>query len=66
MDVLTTYTHHSELQVITALSLITTLYESLAHAKYFQSALVVSWQRILTQELYQSHCSYSTHKVFFS
>jgi hypothetical protein len=29
MDLLTTYTHHSELQVITALSLISTLYKSL-------------------------------------
>jgi predicted Zn-dependent peptidase len=32
MDWLTTYTHHSELQVITALSLISTLYKSL-HTK---------------------------------
>jgi hypothetical protein len=30
---LTTYTHHPELQVITALSLISTLYKLLAHAK---------------------------------
>jgi hypothetical protein len=33
MDILTTYTHKSELEVITALSLIYTLYKSL-HAKY--------------------------------
>jgi hypothetical protein len=38
MDLLTTYTHHSELQVITALSLISTLYKSLAHAKSSQAA----------------------------
>jgi hypothetical protein len=31
MDLLTTYTHHSELQVITALLLISTLYQSLEH-----------------------------------
>jgi hypothetical protein len=29
MDLLTTYTHHSELQVITELSLISTFYKSL-------------------------------------
>jgi hypothetical protein len=38
MDLLTTCTHHSELQVITALSLISTLYKWLAHAKYSQFA----------------------------
>jgi hypothetical protein len=47
LDLLTTYTHNSELHVITALSLISTLYiKSLAHAKSSQSSLVVSWQRI--------------------
>jgi hypothetical protein len=35
---LKTYTHHSELQVITALSLISTLHKSLAQAKSSQSA----------------------------
>jgi hypothetical protein len=63
MDLLTTYTHNSELQVITAPWLIYTPYKSLAHAKCSQSSLVVSWQRILTQ---QSHCNYSTHKIFLS
>jgi hypothetical protein len=32
MDLLTPYTHHSELQAITALSLITTLYKSPQHS----------------------------------
>jgi hypothetical protein len=45
-DLLTAYTHHSELHVITALVLISTLYKSLGHAKSSQSSLVVSWQRI--------------------
>jgi hypothetical protein len=36
MDLLNTCTHHLELQVITALSLISKLYKSLAHAKYSQ------------------------------
>jgi hypothetical protein len=42
----------------TALSLIYTLYGS-------QSSLVLSWQRISTQYLHQSHCNCSTHEVFF-
>jgi hypothetical protein len=37
------------------------LHKSLGHAKSSQSSLVVSWQRI-----YESHCNYSTHDVFFS
>jgi hypothetical protein len=40
LDSLTTYINYSALQVITALSLISTLYQSLAHAKSFQSSLV--------------------------
>jgi hypothetical protein len=31
-----------------------------------QSSLVVSWQRISTQELYQYHCNCNTHEVFFA
>jgi hypothetical protein len=38
LDLLTTCTHHSELQVITALSLISTFFKSL-HAKFFLSLL---------------------------
>jgi hypothetical protein len=38
LDLLTTCIHHSELQVIIALSLISTLYKSL-HAKFFPSLL---------------------------
>jgi hypothetical protein len=49
LDILTTCTHHSGLQVVTALSLISTLCKSLAYARSFQASLVVSWQRILTQ-----------------
>jgi hypothetical protein len=42
LDLLTTYTHHSELQVVTALTLITTLYKSLAHAvsSFFTSRIL--------------------------
>jgi hypothetical protein len=39
MDLLTTYTHHSELQIITELSFISSPYKSLAHAESPQSAL---------------------------
>jgi hypothetical protein len=53
MDLLTTYVHHSELQAIITLSLIYTLYKSLAHAKSSQSSLDVSWQRLLTVEILQ-------------
>jgi hypothetical protein len=31
-----------------------------------QPSLVVSWQRISTQYLYQSHCNCSTHDVFLT
>jgi hypothetical protein len=46
MDLLTTYTDDSELQVITALSLIYTLYKSLQHTLSLSlsySYLVVAW-----------------------
>jgi hypothetical protein len=49
ITLLTTYTHHLELQVIIALSLISTLYKSLACAKSSQASLVISWQWMLTQ-----------------
>jgi hypothetical protein len=49
----TSYTHDSEVQVITAQSLISTLYKSVAHAKSSQSSLDVSWQRLLTVEILQ-------------
>jgi hypothetical protein len=39
MDLLTTYTNYSELQVITGLPLIFTLYKSTAPAKPFSSLL---------------------------
>jgi hypothetical protein len=46
LGLLTTVTHHTELRVITALTLISALYKSLGQAKSSQSSLVVSWQRI--------------------
>jgi hypothetical protein len=52
-DLMTTYTHHWELQVITALSLISTLHKSLAHAMSSPSLLDVSWLQLLTVEMLQ-------------
>jgi hypothetical protein len=55
---LTTYTHHSELQVITALSLISTLYKSSQHPLSLFPAVSSSglpWQRLLTVEILQLH-----------
>jgi hypothetical protein len=57
MDLLTTYTHHSELHALTTLTLISTFYKSLAHAKSSQSSLDVSWQRIWTMKILQLLCS---------
>lgn len=55
MDLLTTYTHHLELQVITAPSLIFTLYRSLLQTLSILqpavSSLAVPWQRLLTAEI---------------
>jgi hypothetical protein len=50
---LTTCTHHSEVPVTTALSLVSTFYKSLAQAKFSQSSLDISWQRLLTVEILQ-------------
>jgi hypothetical protein len=47
--------HHSERQVITALSLISTLYKLLEHAKFSHTSLDISWQRLLTVEILQRH-----------
>jgi hypothetical protein len=47
LDLLTTYTHHSELQVITALSLISTLYTSL-YAKSFPACSVSNSHSLAT------------------
>jgi hypothetical protein len=51
LDLLTPYTHHSELQAITRLSLIYTLYNSLLHQQTsglcpLQSPLTVSWHQM--------------------
>jgi hypothetical protein len=56
LDLLTIYTHHSELQVFTALSLIYTLYHSL-HAVFSSLQCFNSrfWQRLLTVEIHQLH-----------
>jgi hypothetical protein len=51
MYLLATYAQDSELQAITAPSLISTLYKSLAYAKSTQTLLVVSWQRLLSVEI---------------
>jgi hypothetical protein len=57
MNLLTTYTHDSELQAITALSVISTLYKSPQHPlNLFQPAVlssVVPWQRLLTVQFLQ-------------
>jgi hypothetical protein len=53
MDLLATCIHHSELQVVIALSLISTLYKSLVHAKSSLYLLDVSWKRLLTVEILQ-------------
>jgi hypothetical protein len=57
MDLLTTYTHNSELQVITMLSPISTLYKSAQHLlSLFQppvSLPAVPWQRLQPAEILQ-------------
>jgi hypothetical protein len=59
LDLLTTYTQHSEQQVITALSLISILYKSSQHPLgLFQPAVfapVVPWRRLLKVEILQLH-----------
>jgi hypothetical protein len=63
MDLLTTYTytytHDSELQVITAPSLFSTLFKSLLQTQNLLqpavSSLAVLWQRLLTVEILQLH-----------
>jgi hypothetical protein len=47
LHLLTTYTHYSALRVITALSLISAIYKSLARANSSESSLVVSWKLLL-------------------
>jgi hypothetical protein len=53
MNLLTTYAHHSELQVIIVLLLVSTLCRLLAHTMSPQSSLGISWQRLLTMEILQ-------------
>jgi hypothetical protein len=57
MYLLATYTHHSELQVITAPPLISTIYSSLQHPLSLSqptvSSTAVPWQRLLRAEILQ-------------
>jgi hypothetical protein len=57
MNLLTTYTHDAELQVITAPSLISTLYKSQRHLLSLFQLVVFStaipWQRLLTVDIIQ-------------
>jgi hypothetical protein len=59
MDLLTTYTHDSELQAITAPPLISTIHKSPQHLlSLFQPAVsssAIPWQRFLTVEILQLH-----------
>jgi hypothetical protein len=59
VDLLTTYAHHSELQALTTLSLISTIHSSPQHLlSLFQPAVsspAVPWQRLLTVETFQFH-----------
>jgi hypothetical protein len=64
LDLLTTYTAHSELQIITALSLMYTIYRSLEYAKSSQSSLAVSWQRIYNSlTVAAAHINSSLHSL---
>jgi hypothetical protein len=62
---LTTCTHHSDLQVIIILSLISTLYKSPQHLlSLFRpalSSLAVPWQLLLTAEILQLHALMSSY-----
>jgi hypothetical protein len=68
LGLLPTFTHHTELHVITALSLISTFYISLAHTKPSQSSLVVSWQRTYNSLTVTTHfkCQCTTAHMKFS
>jgi hypothetical protein len=59
MDLLTTYTRHSEVQALTRLSLIFTLHKSPQHLLSLSqptvSSSAVTWQRLLTVEIFQLH-----------
>jgi hypothetical protein len=59
MDLLTSYTHDSELQAVTAPPLISTINKSQQHPlscfQHAVSSLAVPWQRLLTVEILQLH-----------
>jgi hypothetical protein len=63
-DLLTTYTHDSELQAITALPLLPTIYKSPQHQlRFFEPAVLsvaVPWQRFLTLEIIQLYAVISS------
>jgi hypothetical protein len=64
MDLLTTYTHHSELQVITALSLISTVYKSPQHPLSLFSACCILISRFLGKASNNGDSSASRAQVF--
>jgi hypothetical protein len=57
------YWHNSELQEVTVPSPVYTFYKSPPQANSPRPSLCISWQRILTQYLQQSRCTYNTHKL---
>jgi hypothetical protein len=68
MDLLTTYTHYSELQAITAPPLITTIRKSPQHSLSFSQPAVTSpvdpWQRLLTVGILQLQAiKFSLHRL---
>jgi hypothetical protein len=67
MDLLTTYTHDSELQAITAPPLISTIHKSLQHPlSIFQPAVytpAVPWQRLLTWRFFSFKHSGCLHSL---
>jgi hypothetical protein len=64
MDLLTIYTHDSELQAITAPPLISTIHKPPQHPQCFSSPLCLHqpfpWQRLLTVEILQLHALMSS------
>jgi hypothetical protein len=63
MDLLKTYTHHSKLQVITGLSLISILYKSPQHPLSFLPACCIIISRSLTTASYSGDSSASRVQV---
>jgi hypothetical protein len=66
MDLLTTYTHHSELRIITALSLTSTLYKSTQHPLSLFPACCIFISRSLATACNSGDYSISLAKVLSS